>query len=99
MKTIPRDKVEQALYDSQIGFESPDEVIRDGYSGRGMYGAECFGFVCDIRDLLKIFVALSGQNDPDDDEFEWTVMELTESATSDSMGSGTIWYFPGWTLS
>jgi len=99
MQTISYDRVVDAINMAEIPYDTdPDEIIRRDYSGRGMYGDECFGIVCDIQDLLLFVVALTTQGDPDDDEFEWTVMELVKKARSDGMGLSTIWYFPGWQL-
>jgi hypothetical protein len=73
----------------------PDDVRWD-YSGRGMYGKTCFGFVGGLRDLAAFFVQL-GQAEvqsPDTAEQDAAYC-LAQALTSDDMGMSTIFYFPG----
>lgn len=61
--------------------ETAQEVggdIREGYSGRGMYGDECYGIVCD--DATECIEVASAKG-------------LT-GARTDSMGTRTIVYYP-----
>lgn len=67
-----------------------------GYSGRGMYGSECFGIVCSLGELLVFVESLSTRaalSSSDANVGEWI-----DRAQSDSMGISTIWYFPGATI-
>jgi hypothetical protein len=89
------DAITQA--DVQVN-EDVAEIIRTDYSGRGMYGAECFGLVCDLPDVMATLVMLSHASTPDSDEVEWDVVELSRRMCSDGMGLSSIFYFPGWTL-
>lgn len=102
-KTISRYDLE-ALQDFMDNCET-----RSDYSGRGMYGAKCFGFVTDSP--LKIGYAIAAVFgvdsllvDSGDDEDELaaerteTGERLMRSVSMDSMGSETIVYFPGWTV-
>jgi len=73
-------------------FEYYDIKVRKDYSGRGMYGASCFGIVHDLPDAVLggIIVGLF------EDKFE--AINMLESARIDNMGRSTITYFPGWGL-
>lgn len=70
-----------------------DCEIRADYSGRAMFGDECFGIVHNGADVLigVAFACLIG-----DDYL--VAAELAQAARTDSMGRSTITYFPGWTL-
>ena len=70
-------KILHEMEDSGYG-----EVRRD-YSGRGMYGATCIGFVSDLSAMViaKKLVQFGGA-------------EFVESAREDSMGLATIYYWP-----
>lgn len=74
-----------------LGFE----LYKD-YSGRCMYGAECFGFVTDapgaeLKFAIQLLNYIEGDSDKD------IVMELLENmsecAATDSMGRATIYYY------
>uniref|UniRef100_UPI003F4983E5 hypothetical protein n=1 Tax=Amycolatopsis sp. CA-096443 TaxID=3239919 RepID=UPI003F4983E5 len=70
----------------------PDAIVRDSYSGRGMYGAECFALYVDqISDAVKFLVHF-GQEQPQD------ACRLADAMRFDQMGLGQVVYFPGWTL-
>lgn len=76
-----------------------DFEVRMDYSGRGMYGKECIGFV--TREyttfLMALTVALidSMRYATLDNTIQWS--DLTD-VRSDSMGLSTIVYFPDWQL-
>lgn len=58
-KTILRRWVETAL--DNMG-QDPEETVREGYSGRGMYGDTCLGFVLDsTAQIAMLAVELSRQ--------------------------------------
>lgn len=58
------------------------------YSGRGMFGRSCLGLpVNDLRQAVQFLVAL-GQEDAD------LAGDLAGNLTTDSLGYGTIVYFP-----
>lgn len=80
---INRDDFEDAAY--QI-----DADIRDDYSGRGMYGDTCIGVTFDQYggNEMELGVLLGQKLDADD------AYALARNARSDSMGLGTIIYFP-----
>lgn len=60
--------------------------VRNDYSGRGMYGETCFGVSgADEFTLGVIFHRLMGD----------TAVELANRANTDTLGRGTIVYFPG----
>lgn len=79
-----------------------EDAIRLSYSGRGMYGAQCFGIVGSDKELFLFCAGLAdyvGYNDaapgiPARD----AVQGLIEHAATDSMGRDMILYFPGYTL-
>lgn|SRR5262245_55842800 len=91
--TLPRQPVLDALYEA--GLE--EDALREDYSGRAMYGATCFGVVCELNEMLQFVVALS-RNTPDHDEMDAVVYDLVRSTRSDGMGLSSIWYWPGWAV-
>jgi len=70
-------------------------VIR--YSGRGMYGASCVGYVGDDPILFAFDLALATAGcDRDDPLLPSDLRDELEhigNPCSDSMGMGTIWYW------
>ena len=70
---------------------------RGDYSGRGMYGETCLGFDgprgagVTLGAAIMYTLGVLG-DDPD------TALEMAAAGTTDSMGLGTIYYFPGWTV-
>ena len=58
-------------------------LARRGYSGRGMYGAECFAVEGTHRDFARFMAAL-----PDD-----VAEELAEGVSMDQMGREWVWYW------
>lgn len=86
--TVSRETVEESLGGGNWDYED----IRTDYSGRGMYGATCFGIVFrEHRDIFSFFVELAVE-DYDTAEL------LARKARQDSMGRDAIVYFPGCTL-
>jgi hypothetical protein len=80
------------LEDELIGLL--DEVdVRTDYSGRGMYGATCFGLVVDKTDLLVGLALGQVLEGLGEDAFE-----VLSNARTDNMGYDTIIYFPGYNL-
>lgn len=106
MPTIERKDVDRYLdvVKDYVTFWEDDDVpsVYEAYSGRGMYGKECFGIV--TRDprvislfLLEIADEYAARNPDEDDPF-YEVRELTLSMEVDNMGLSMIYYFPGWTI-
>lgn len=99
-KIIDRTVFEDALYDADIQWdESLSEVVRTDYSGRGMYGENCFGLVLGtgaFADIYSIVRALTEKGVFDADLGE--DVEFVRSMRTDSMGYSTIYYFPGYVL-
>lgn len=71
--------------------ESDGEFETRSYSGRGMYGDTCLGVTIDggIGRMLALIVESA-----DEDNRE-ALGETLRSMRTDSMGRGTIVYFPG----
>lgn len=65
--------------------------LRRDYSGRFMFGDTCFGIVGDAGGFAA-FIAEIAQSDGALAE------RLSKSATTDSMGLSTIYYFRGFAL-
>lgn len=74
-----------------------DQSIRLQYSGRGMYGITCIGisgnnpmafFIDCAKELLE------RSSDPAETALEY--FDLLSEHRTDSMGRGTILYFPKW---
>jgi hypothetical protein len=72
-----------------------DGVLRASYSGRGMYGRSCVGFIAEPAIVLAAFAscdaARAGEIDVD-------LFELANEMRTDSMGYDTITYLPDWTV-
>jgi hypothetical protein len=91
------DTIKSMLEDLDV-FEDEFD-IRTDYSGRGMYGKECIGFV--TKEAALIPMALTAVLiDTEryallDNNIAWS--DLTDIRT-DSMGLSTIVYFPDWQL-
>lgn len=71
------------------------------YSGRGMYGRECVGVSIDGGGGDRSFVAsamyeAAQQEDPEDMLDD--LLELFSYSEVDSLGFGTILYFPRWKM-
>jgi hypothetical protein len=66
--------------------------IHRGYSGRGMYGRECFGIVVNNQTTtIMFFMAVREYLGLED------AIYLADSMRTDNMGYDTIVYFPKWT--
>lgn len=81
--------------------EAPDLVrVRESYKGRG-YGPEGFGIVTNSASALSRFLVAAGMisawHDANDTP-SFNAMELAAATSSDSMGLGMIFYWPGWKL-
>lgn len=61
------------------------------YSGRRIYGKTCLGV--ETSDLGELFAAVLESVEGDDDTRE--IQEAFRQMATDSMGRGTIVYFPG----
>ena len=68
------------------------------YSGRGMFGAHCFGVVVsNLGPLLAGIARTIADMDPNDDATGHTVDQIAEALedlTTDNMGHDIIVYFP-----
>lgn len=87
--------------------------ITESYSGRGMYGATCFGVTVEPSNLRYVYAALGyamgwAENEAgwvDEPEDAHNAADRQGAATSllgfarqDSMGRDVIVYFPSWAL-
>ena len=101
-------EISRKLYDclTQVAEDDEEFEIRfhDDYSGRCMYGARCFGVsgnACAIQDLYyfmhRIAKGLVTEDEgiiKEADDF----FECSGSVSWDSLGMGTIYYFPDVTV-
>lgn len=99
MNTFPRTVFEDALEEGGV----TEYEVRDDYSGRFMYGDQCFGvtvpsFTEAFRMCLSLGMKLRDYVDQDEREFwyEDLVTDLVKAARYDNMGHDVIVYFPGW---
>lgn len=94
---ITEDDLKGVLYECDIELD-PEEDVRVDYSGRGMYGASCFGIVTDDPGLLlKLGAALQGLYLVEElrGELARELLEaMSASVSQDSMGLSSIVYFP-----
>jgi hypothetical protein len=94
---ITRSLIMDAVAIAQI---DGDIDIYEKYSGRGMYGRTCVGVTLDNADqgypfIAALTLALIGEDEDDGGD---DAIELASRAVTDSLGRGTILYFPGVTL-
>jgi hypothetical protein len=98
---IDREIIEEILETAEL-FDDGDEVnIREGYSGRGMYGRTCFGIVFENEAALFRFMAAAGRIEADREHDErpgFDSFSLARSVRTDRMMRGVIAYWPGWNL-
>lgn len=74
-----------------------DSDLRRDYSGRFMYGDECFGIVGGPGEFAE-FIALIASDEADGCATEGLAKRLADAVKTDSMGLSTIYYFPGYLL-
>lgn len=81
----------------QIFADDHDYQMRLAYSGRGMFGKECIGFVTSespfalglkLGHYLREAESNTNEDDPSD------LFEYLQNVRTDSMGMDTIMYFP-----
>lgn len=84
---LERDMVEEAMRAADIDKDS----LYEGYSGRAIYGAKCFGITGSMEDYSKFLVQLTQL----DTDIAW---DLAQNVRTDSMGYDSIFYFPGYQL-
>lgn len=106
-KTTPFDGYELLDALANVGIDVEDEDVSNSYSGRGMYGARCLAIVHAAGQGTMIGVALLAAavarcnedgNPVDLGGAIDAATRLAQSARQDSMGHGTVTYFPGWVL-
>lgn len=85
---ITKSDLLSVLWESDIDVE---DSPRWGYSGRGMYGRKCFGFVGTMENYGAFIIAMVVTLE-DGEDF---AREFASRVTTDSMGFDTIFYFPG----
>lgn len=68
-----------------------DTALREGYSGRFMYGEPTFGIVGSINEYTAFTVEFAKAEGGDGGDAQ----ELAMSVRSDDMGRQEIFYFPG----
>lgn len=89
MSGAEKSALQLILEENQDALESMDASIR-GYYGRGGSSVECLGVVdFEMGDLLALII--ENTNDANREELADTVRVMR----TDSMGKGTIVYFPG----
>lgn len=81
--------VEQAMYDAGL---LPEEDLYVTYSGRCMYGAECFGLKCTLQDAAKVLIAITHREELGGYDL---ADELASTMSFDDLGRGSVVYFPG----
>lgn len=84
-----------------LTYTSVEEEPRWNYSGRGMYGVECFGFVGTMEDYGNFLIGLLNTyyDQTEDIEAATTLVGyFAERVQTDNMGRSTIFYFPYLTI-
>jgi hypothetical protein len=91
-QTLTYDQVTNWLYSTDIEFDQASDVIYADYSGRGMYGEQCFGLVLsgwsDNQDFSDFLLAVA-------DEDRELANHLSHVVSQDALGLRSIFYFPG----
>lgn len=98
VKTFTLDEIEDALHNTDIQWDEDfTEVVRTDYSGRSMYGESCFGLVLRNDDAFgDIYALVRALVDKGVLEDDYEDVEMVRAMREDSMGLGTIYYFPGY---
>ena len=95
----PRFRVDSFLLDTiadnAMSLGNGDVEVREDYSGRGMYGATCIGFVLSGGASELALGAAIVQAGQEEDLEDGLVEYLMRRAAHDSMGRDRIVYFPG----
>lgn len=81
--------IREAAYD--CGWDMVPELLNYSYSGRSMYGATCVAWTGDLQDFL---LALATRWTLAERYDLYDLRELLGELRSDSMGLGTVWYWP-----
>jgi len=63
--------------------------VREGYSGRGMYGKSTYGVVVDDGDIVSSIISCANLFV---DGYENPIFDFPEKIRSDNMGLGMIYY-------
>jgi len=98
-RTIKRSQlaaVEGVLFD-MFGVGVGDDYIRETYSGRGMGGTHCVGFVIEPQHIAALGAALAVVLH-NDIENRGLLAEMMSRPCLDNMGLDVILYFPGTTI-
>lgn len=92
--------MEQSLKDLLVEMiehgESEGYAVRTNYSGRAMYGQQCIG-VDGEHPVLFIIECMENLVDMEP-EYALAYFQLLKMQRQDSMGLGTIIYFPSWAI-
>jgi hypothetical protein len=96
MHEITQAQVDEILSEFEgYGFETNENTFRPDYSGRGMHGKECIGFVIHPSGTVALGAALCDAlrnlNEPSDD----LLYKMLVNAQLDNMAFDVILYFPG----
>lgn len=71
--------------------------FRNDYSGRGMFGDECLAFDFDGTDATAIASLIASAREwSNSDEALDEITSALQNARTDSMGRGSIMYFPAY---
>lgn len=73
--------------------EDKEIELKTDYSGRGMFGEECFGIVGDAKTLAMFFIELTSYLLEDGDDAQ-LAYELSTNLKTDNIGNDCIYYFP-----
>lgn len=86
-------KQRHVIQESLLNFNEEDAGVYTHYSGRGMYGKQCFGIET-AQYTNPISVMMEMTIDLIENEEENLARELAGRVSQDNMGLGTITYFP-----
>lgn len=92
LKDLLTEMVEFSQQDQDYGYN-----IRTDYSGRAMYGKTCVGVSGD-NPMPFIIECMKNFMDMGDTDYASDFFELLQHHKTDSMGCGTIVYFPRWVI-
>lgn len=96
---VTKSDILSALWAADIDVD--ENPPRWGYSGRGMYGKTCFGFVGNDEDYTNFLFTLIENNHEDDAHVSDAIQvarEFSRRMHRDNMGYEYIYYFPGITV-
>jgi hypothetical protein len=90
MVEIPEYILRDALCEAGVDMDTFANGL-EWYSGRGIYGRECFGFTWNLITFGAFLISMAVRYNIDDSASAWY---LADAVCTDAMGTETVYYWP-----